>query len=84
VLGAFVAIAAFAFTAYVSGIYVWARLQGEIWVYGGWSISEGMGREWTVHPAWGPPFFTATAIMGAICTLSLAVGWLRQPRSTAF
>jgi hypothetical protein len=76
-LGALVAVAAFGLTAYVSGIYVWARLQGQVWGYAGWSISEGMvGRNETVYPASGPPFFTLAALIGAVATLALAVGWL--------
>jgi hypothetical protein len=54
-------------------------MQGQVWVYAGWSISEGMGRKWTVYPAWGPPFFTIAALIGAISALALAVNWLRQP-----
>ncbi len=79
--GALVAIAAFGLTAYVSGVYVWARMQGQVWVYAGWSISEGMGRKWTVYPAWGPPFFALAAYIGAVATLALAVAWLRQPKT---
>lgn len=83
VLGALVAVAAFGFTAYVSGVYVWARLQGEVWIYAGWSISEGTGRNETIHPAWGPPFFALAALIGALATLVLAFGWLRLRRSKA-
>jgi hypothetical protein len=80
VLSALAALAAFGLTAYVSGVYVWARMQGQVWVYAGWSISEGMGSKWTVHPAWGPPFFTLAALIGAVATLGLASAWLRQPQ----
>jgi hypothetical protein len=77
VAAALVAVAAFGLTAYVSGIYVWARMQGQVWGYAGWSISEGMvGRNETVYPAWGPPFFTLAALFGAVATLALAVSWL--------
>ncbi|MGH2618713.1 MAG: hypothetical protein ACRDJC_26085, partial [Thermomicrobiales bacterium] len=31
-LGTLVAIAAFGLTAYVSGVYVWAGMQGQVWV----------------------------------------------------
>jgi hypothetical protein len=79
VLAAVAAVAAFGLTAYVSGVYVWARMQGQMWVYGGWSISEGMGRKWTVYPAWGPPVFATAALIGVVSALALAVLWLRQP-----
>lgn len=80
VLGALVAVAVFGLTAYVSAVYVWARMQGEVWVYAGWSISEGMGRKWTVYPAWGPPFFTLAALIGAVSTLAFAIRWLLRPQ----
>jgi hypothetical protein len=79
-LGALVAVAAFGLTAYVSGVYVWARMQGQVWVYAGWSISEGMVRNETVYPAWGPPFFTLAALVGAVSALALAVSWMSLRR----
>ncbi|MGH2617985.1 MAG: hypothetical protein ACRDJC_22380, partial [Thermomicrobiales bacterium] len=51
-----------------------------VWVYAGWSFSEGMGRKSTVYPAWGPPFFALAALIGAIASLALAVSWLRTPK----
>lgn len=81
VLGAAVAIAAFALTIVASGVYVWALLQGEIWFYGAGGFAEGMCRKCTVHPAWGPPFFALAALIGALASLALAVGWLRPPKS---
>ncbi len=82
VLGAVVAIASFGLTAYVSGVYVWARMQGQVWSFAGWNMSEGMGRKWTLYPAPGPPFFTLAALVGVAATLALAIGWLRQPRGS--
>jgi hypothetical protein len=82
-LGALVAVAAFVLTAYVCGVDVWARLQGQVWVYASWSISEGTGRNSTVYPAWGPPFFALAALIGATASLVLAISWLRQPKSSS-
>jgi hypothetical protein len=77
VLGALVTIAAFGLTIYVSGIYWLARTRGEVFLYG---PSEFMRVTAKVDPASGPPFFATVALIGAIATLALAVGWLRQPR----
>jgi hypothetical protein len=76
VFGILVAIAAFALTIYVSGMFVWARLQGELWFYGAASFAGDMGGKWTVRPAWGPPFFALAALIGALASLALAVTWL--------
>lgn len=77
VLGTLVAAAAFGISAYVSGVDVWARLHGQVWSYAGWTASAAVRTKSTVYPAWGPPFFTAAALLGAIATLSLAILWLR-------
>lgn len=78
VLGAAIAIAAFARTVYVCGIYVLARLQGEVYFYGtGGYWGDGSRR---FYPAIGPFFFGTAALVGAIATLVVAVRWVWQAR----
>ncbi len=81
-LGVAGAIAAFGLTAFVSGIFVLARLQEEVWFYGAGSYAGDPGRKQTIVPADGPYFFAIAALVGAIATLGLAIIWLRQPRGT--
>ena len=78
VLGAVAALAAFALTVVVAGVYVVARLQGGIWVYAGWTF-ERLGEGTTVYPAPGPPFFAFAALVGAVASLALAITWLMDP-----
>ncbi len=83
VLGTLTAISAFGLTVVAAGVDVVARWQGQVWIYAGWSIAEDMGRKWTVYPAWGPPFFTLAALIGAAASLVLAISWLRKPNGYA-
>ena len=77
VLSLLPAIAAFGLSTFVSGLGVWARLQGEIWLYGAWSFAGDQGAEqWIAHPARGTFIFTFLAVLGALATLSLALTWL--------
>ncbi|MDQ2653062.1 MAG: hypothetical protein M3Z20_08450 [Chloroflexota bacterium] len=75
VLSLLPAIAVFGLSIYVSGISVWARLQGEIWFYGAWSFA-GDYEGYVAHPARGPFIFTFLAVLGAMATLGLALTWL--------
>jgi hypothetical protein len=78
-LAAIAAAGAIGLSVYVSGLYVWARWQGEIWFYGaGWFAGE-QGPKWTVSLPWGPPYFALAALIGAMASLVLAISWLRQP-----
>jgi hypothetical protein len=80
-LGIVAALAAFGLSVLASGVYVWARLQGEVWMYAIGGFAGKPGRNDTLHYAPGPPFFALAAIIGAVATLVLAITWLRQPKS---
>lgn len=82
-LSALISTAAFALSVFVSGVFLWARWQGEVWSYAGWGFAGGPGRNETVHLPWGPPFFTLAAFVGALACLGLAVTWLWPWRSDA-
>ena len=79
VLGVIVAVAAFGLTVYASGIFWLARTRGEVFFYG---TGEVLGNETyaqeMIHPAVGPPYFAAIAVVGIIATLGVGVLWLRQ------
>lgn len=79
-LTALAAAAAFGLSVYVSGLYVWARWQGEIWFYGAGWFAEDPGPKWMVSLPWGPPYFALAALVGALASLALAVTWLWRPR----
>ncbi|MCC7023158.1 MAG: hypothetical protein IT338_10030 [Thermomicrobiales bacterium] len=79
-LTALAAAAAFGLSVYVSGLYVWARWQGEIWFYGAGWFAEDPGPKWMVSLPWGPPYFALAALAGALASLALAVTWLWRPR----
>lgn len=76
VLSLLPALAAFVLSIYVSGLSVWARLQGEIWFYGTWSFAEDVGKKEIAYPARGPFIFPFLAVLGALATLGLALIWL--------
>ena len=80
VLSLVVAISAFGLSAFVSGLGVWARLQGEIWAYGVDAFAKDLGPKWAVYPADGPYLFTAVAVLGAVTTIGLGIVWLRDAR----
>jgi hypothetical protein len=77
VLGVAFAIAAFGLTVVVSGLYGLVRLRGEVLFYG---ASEVIADGPRVNPAIGPPFFATAALIGAVSTVALGVGWLLQPK----
>lgn len=79
VLGLLLAMAAFGLSIYVSGMGVWARLQGEIWLYGSWSFAGGF-EGYVAHPARGLFFFTFLAVLGAMAALGLGCCWLHDAR----
>lgn len=72
------ALAAFGLSIFVSGLGVWARLQGEIWLYAAGAFAGDLGEEWVAHPARGPFLFTFLAALGALATLGLMLAWLRD------
>jgi hypothetical protein len=78
---ALAAAAAFGLSVYGSGLYVWARWQGEIWFYGAGWFAEDPGPKWTVSLPWGPPYFALAALVGALASLALTVTWLWRPRA---
>lgn len=78
-VAALVAIAAFGLTVAASGIYVLARMQGEVWYYGTGGFAD-MGEKWTLYPDPGPPFFALAALIGAPASHALAILWLRRPQ----
>lgn len=72
-------LAAFGLTIVASGIYLVTRLRGEIFLYAcacPWKPDRWDG----VHPAVGPFFATAAALIGAAATFALIVMWLRDER----
>jgi hypothetical protein len=80
VLSLVVAILAFGISVFVSGLGVWARLQGEIWAYGVDAFAKDLGPKWAVYPASGPFIFTSVAVLGAVATIGLGLSWLREAR----
>ncbi len=76
VLSLLPAIAAFGLSTYVSGLSVWARLQGEIWFYGTWSFAGEVGKNEIAYPSRGVFIFALLALLGALATLGLAWTWL--------
>lgn len=80
VLGLLPALAAFVLSIYVSGLSVWARLQGEIWFYGTGSFAEDVGKNEIAYPARGVFIFTFLAVLGALATLGLALTWVFRDR----
>lgn len=80
VAGVLLAVAAFGFSLFVSGLGVWARVQGEIWAYSPGTFAEDLGPKWVVYPAVGPFVFSFLATVGALATLGLGVTWLRDAR----
>lgn len=75
-LGAAVAIAAFALTAYFAGRFSLPLFRGEVMLDGGSIIRVAPG----VDPAYGPPFFAFAALLGAASTVAFAIHRLRQFR----
>lgn len=76
VLSLLPALAAFGVSLYVSGLGVWARLHGEIWLYGAGSFAGDWGEKYIAHPARGPFIFAFLALLGVLATLGLALTWL--------
>lgn len=76
VLGLVPALAVFGLSTYVSGLSVWARLQGEIWFYGTWSFAGDVGKKMIAYPSRGVFIFTFLAILGVVATLGMALTWL--------
>lgn len=69
-------LAAFGLSTYVSGLSVWARLQGEIWFYGAWSFAGEVGKKEVAYPSRGVFIFAFLALLGTLATLGLALTWL--------
>lgn len=82
-LAALVAVSAFGLSVYVSGLYVWARWQGEIWFYGAGWFAGDQGPTWTVSLPWGPSYFALAAFVGALASLALTISWMRGPHGDA-
>ena len=78
VLGAVAAAAAFGLTVVTAGVYVVARLRGQVYFYGIGEFSD-IGRNETVYPPPGPPFFALAAFVGFLASLALTITWLRDP-----
>lgn len=78
VLSLLPALTAFGLSIFVSGLGVWARLQGEIWLYAAGEFAGDLGENWVAHPARGPFLFSFLAVIGALATLGLMLVWLRD------
>lgn len=76
-LAALVAAAAFFLSVLASGVYLWARWQGEIWMYATGKFSAPLGNGETVSLAWGPTFVTPIAAIGMVACIGLAIIWAR-------
>jgi hypothetical protein len=61
-----------------SGVSVVARLRGQVYFYGIGEFTD-IGRNETVYPAPGPPFFALAAFVGFLASLALTITWLRDP-----
>ena len=72
------AIAAFGLSIFVSGLRVWARLQGEVWFYGTGALASDNGDKWVAHPARGPFVSAFMALLGELATLGLVITWVRE------
>lgn len=74
-LGTLIAAAAFVLAAVVTGLDVWARLQGQVWTYAAMTMKPpDLG--WTGYPAVGPPIFMTIDAIGTIASLGLALEWV--------
>lgn len=76
-LGAAVAVSVFTLSALASAV-TWQDMANFDVLPNGTVVDLDVGPEWAVYPAWGPPFFTMFAVVGAASTLALAIGWLWQ------
>lgn len=70
------AFAAIGLSIFVFGHGVWARLQGEIWLYADWRFAGDQGAGWVAYPARGTFIFALLAVLGALATLGLPSTWL--------
>lgn len=77
VLAGMLARAAFRLTISASGIYTLARLQGHISLYGTGDAIVAGAKE-ILHSAKGPPVFATVALIGAVATIAMAFGRMRE------